>query len=141
MSNQTYCTYFRAFAHLEVSYVDRRVIKLLTTIIYAKCNPPRKTEFMMKVPQIQVLPRLAHWGEICQTCINNIRTQTLSWFPSIQDPTLGGDTGETTEVAVRVRFDEDRDFEPPQGRLEVIEVIKSSVAAMSGREMSGYACQ
>lgn len=35
---------------------------------------------------------------------------------------MGGDAGEVTEVAVRVSFDEDTDFEPPQGSLEVIEV-------------------
>ena len=40
----------------------------------------------------------------------------------VQDPALGGGAGETTEVAVRVRFSEDRNFEPPQGSLEVIEV-------------------
>ena len=40
----------------------------------------------------------------------------------IQDPTKGGEAGESTEVAVRVRFDEDKDFEPPQGSLEIIEV-------------------
>ncbi|CAM9173402.1 unnamed protein product [Ectocarpus sp. 6 AP-2014] len=40
---------------------------------------------------------------------------------SLKDPTLGGEAGDTTEVAVRVRFDEERDFEPPQGSLEVIE--------------------
>lgn len=40
----------------------------------------------------------------------------------IQDPSKGGEAGESTEVAVRVRFDEDKDFEPPQGSLEIIEV-------------------
>lgn len=48
---------------------------------------------------------------------------------SAQDPTLGGDAGEATEVAVRVRFSEDRNFEPPQGSLEVIEVSPSKARA------------
>ena len=39
-----------------------------------------------------------------------------------QDPAKGGEAGETTEVAVRVKFFEDKDFEPPQGSLEIIEV-------------------
>ena len=43
-----------------------------------------------------------------------------------QDPTKGGEAGESTEVAVRVRFDEDKDFEPPQGSLEIIEVSTRS---------------
>lgn len=43
-----------------------------------------------------------------------------------QDPTLEEGKGEVTEVAVRVRFDEDVNFEPPQGSLEVIEVIGAS---------------
>ena len=47
---------------------------------------------------------------------------------SVQDPKLGGDAGEATEVAVRVRFSEDRNFEPPQGSLEVIEVGATSKA-------------
>lgn len=47
----------------------------------------------------------------------------------MQDPTLGGDAGETTEVAVRVRFSEDKNFEPPQGSLEVIEVSTSKTSA------------
>lgn len=41
---------------------------------------------------------------------------------NIQDPALKGDTGEVTDIAVRVRFNEDSGFEPPQGSLDVIEV-------------------
>ncbi|CAM9498778.1 unnamed protein product, partial [Laminaria digitata] len=50
-------------------------------------------------------------------------TASTQWrmFLTLKDPTLGGDAGEATEVAVRVRFSEDRNFEPPQGSLEVIE--------------------
>ncbi|CAM9122481.1 unnamed protein product [Pylaiella littoralis] len=42
-------------------------------------------------------------------------------FLSLKDPAKGGEAGESTEVAVRVRFDEEQGFEPPQGSLEIIE--------------------
>ncbi|CAN0224731.1 unnamed protein product, partial [Discosporangium mesarthrocarpum] len=39
-------------------------------------------------------------------------------FLSLRDPARNGEAGEVTEVAVRVRFVDERDYEPPQGFLE-----------------------
>lgn len=54
-------------------------------------------------------------------CFSHIPASNLC-SRAIQDPAKGGEAGESTEVAVRVRFDEEQGFEPPQGSLEIIEV-------------------
>ncbi|CAM9193316.1 unnamed protein product [Scytosiphon promiscuus] len=63
------------------------------------------------------------WEEERRTEGKPTLSRSTQWrmFLTLKDPTLGGEAGESTEVAVRVRFDEDKDFEPPQGSLEVIE--------------------